>query len=536
MKHVKYIIYFFYFLLSANATAGLDVAFEADSKIDKLKTAIGKALGQGRSFALVIGISEYDNSTGNGFKSLQTAKGDVEKVKRFLIDSAGFEYVHVLTDDKVTRARIDTLMVDFFPGRLKQNDRFLLYWSGHGVARQLSSGRREGYLPLSNSRKDMFSSMVSMDDVRRWDNLLDAKQTLFILDACLSGLAGQQAKQDINSLTVEQLNRPSHHLFVAGTSDESTIAGDRWGGSIFTEALIRGGSGAADSGGSGIVSLSDLLTYVRRYVAIEKDRAAWSKSLTPQLRDLRASDGEFYFQTGGKSREQFTPSSSTAKPIDIKSSESDISAPNTPELQRWLEEDFANIFSNAKLQPDYNLIRRLIQSINTPDQRRTRSAKQEDNDIEAVGKKLIEKLNENEAVNITSYNKLVLITGETPTISEKEKVTEIISNIPGVRLVQNELSLRSDRVINSQINDSEIHRRIRLRLADTDISIPQSSISIVVRHGTVYLKGLVTQPEKETIVGVTRTTAGVEKVVVLFEMTTNKQLVEIYHHNTTLSK
>src|SRR5262249_57054597 len=127
------------------------------------------------------------------FRSLTTARADADKMARFLIKDAGFNTVYVLTEDKATKQRIDQLMIDYIPKVLGRSDRFVFYWSGHGFSRTIGT-RNSGFLPLSTSEPNEFASMVSMDDIARWDNYLPSEHALFILDACLSGLAGFQNK------------------------------------------------------------------------------------------------------------------------------------------------------------------------------------------------------------------------------------------------------------------------------------------------------------------------------------------------------
>jgi uncharacterized caspase-like protein len=128
--------------------------------------------------------------------------------------------------------------------------------------------------------------MVSMKDIQDWDELLEAKQALFLLDACFSGLAGHRSQAGDRDLQIDQLAKPAHHLVSAGTGDEQTIAGDRWGGSIFTDAILRAVRGEADAATSypqdGVVSLTELVGYLKTRVAFEASRSGWTKSITPQ--------------------------------------------------------------------------------------------------------------------------------------------------------------------------------------------------------------------------------------------------------------
>jgi putative tricarboxylic transport membrane protein len=132
-----------------------------------------------------------------------------------------------------------------------------------------------------------------MQDLERWDGYLDARQALFVLDACLSGLAGYQTKAPLNA-RLEQLSLRARHLITAGTKDEIVISGDKWGGSLFTDSFILGAKGEARSS-SGIVSLPLLLDFIQERVLKERQAVNWSKTLTPQLQSLQHGEGFFFF-------------------------------------------------------------------------------------------------------------------------------------------------------------------------------------------------------------------------------------------------
>ncbi len=247
-----------------------------------------------KSYALVVGISKY---TG-GYGRLPTEQDPI-RIREFLINEAGFDYVHVLTDEKATYARMRQLMVNVLPRLVDGDDRFFFYWSGHGTQRNNRRGGQDGFLPLAASARDDFASM---GDIGRWDNAINGRHVLFFLDVCLSGLAGTASMAERRQVELNDMVEPAHHLMTAGTSAEETIAGDRWGGSVFTHAFLRAARGAADTDSEdfpkdGVVSLFELIKHVRDYVPQEARNAGWDKSITPQLRDLGGSDGEFFFVT-----------------------------------------------------------------------------------------------------------------------------------------------------------------------------------------------------------------------------------------------
>ena len=255
----------------------------------------GQGLGSfSRSHALIVGISDFD-----AYTDLPTAN-DPLRMREYLIEDAGFDVVVTLTGKNVTKARIAELMVDEFPDSVAPDDRFLFYWSGHGVTRQRGDAAF-GFLPLADSRPDRNSSMIAMADLARWDQFLQARQVLYLLDSCFSGLAGVAPQSDLRRLNEGQLMGPSRHLLTAGTGDQETIAIDRLGGSVFTAAVLDGlRKGLADTengqySADGLVSVEELKLYVSSRVADEARISGWTNPITPQLREMRSSRGAFFF-------------------------------------------------------------------------------------------------------------------------------------------------------------------------------------------------------------------------------------------------
>jgi uncharacterized protein YjbI with pentapeptide repeats len=174
--------------------------------------------------------------------------------------------------------------------------------------------RKFGFLPLVNSKRNEYSTMVSMGDVARWDTFLSAQQALFVLDSCLSGLAGTQVK-GLRSNRLQQLSQSGHHLMTAGEAGENVIAGDKWTGSLFTDSFIMGAAGEAQSY-DGVISLWSLLDYIQRRVTIEREAVAWRNQLTPQINFLTAGPGAFFFIPAAfRSRDKAVP------PVEVQSSE-----------------------------------------------------------------------------------------------------------------------------------------------------------------------------------------------------------------------
>ena len=247
-----------------------------------------------KSYALVVGISNYND---NQFENLPTEK-DAIRIKDYLINQAGFDHVHLLTEGKVTRERVHELM-SAYQGVVSNNDRFLFYWSGHGVTE--SSNRKAGYLAVQNSTQNK-ATMISMINLRNWDNGLKARQTLYLLDACFSGIAASKPMNKNQERTIERISRPSRQVLTAGLENQRTIVVDDIGGGVFTRALLDGLNGHADTNKGMfekdyIVTARELEEYVRERVDHERLRVGWKEPITPVLYNFSHYAGDFFFVT-----------------------------------------------------------------------------------------------------------------------------------------------------------------------------------------------------------------------------------------------
>jgi uncharacterized protein len=244
----------------------------------------------GKSIAIVVGISHYSG----GYPTLSTASADADKMVRFLIDDAGFDVVYVVTEESATKQKIDQLMTDEIPHLVGRFDRFMFYWSGHGD-QMISGGRTFGFLPVASSKPLEFSSMISMEDIARWDRYLQSKQALFILDSCFGGLAGveQKARTPTDEI-LQQLSQSSHMLITAGTAGETVISSSAWRGSLFTDSFILGAKGEAHRSFD-VVTLYSLIAFIQERVAAEKIAVNYQNNLTPQVFKLQADNRMFFF-------------------------------------------------------------------------------------------------------------------------------------------------------------------------------------------------------------------------------------------------
>ena len=149
--------------------------------------------------------------------------------------------------------------------------------------------------------------------------------------------------------------------------------------------------------------------------------------------------------------------------------------------------------------------------------RRTVGAMTEDTAIEAKASSRIgDGLKGNIHVNITSYNGVVLLTGEVPDAKAKDQAGRIAQAVEKVRSVYNELTVGPVTPLSVRTNDSVTTSKVKARFVDGQKFNPVH-VKVVTENGVVYLMGLVRKQEATDATEITRTTSGVTKVVRLFE-------------------
>lgn len=156
--------------------------------------------------------------------------------------------------------------------------------------------------------------------------------------------------------------------------------------------------------------------------------------------------------------------------------------------------------------------------------RRTSGAQVEDEAIEFKGTLRVREIAGSGAhVNLTSYNRMVLITGEVPSADDVKKVEQAVSRLDNVRSVVNELAVAPASSLTTRSTDTVTTGRIKAAFIDTK-DLQANSIKVVTERGIVYLMGRVTARESKLAAEVVRGVPGVQKVVRVFESITEEEL------------
>jgi osmotically-inducible protein OsmY len=126
-------------------------------------------------------------------------------------------------------------------------------------------------------------------------------------------------------------------------------------------------------------------------------------------------------------------------------------------------------------------------------------------------------------VNVTSFNRKVLLTGEVRDDAMKRAVETEVRSVSNVESISNELEIAGSSSYTSRASDSLITSKVKLSIADKK-TVPATAVKVVTERGTVFLMGLVTQREGNIAADVAKGVAGVTRVVKVFEYISEEDL------------
>lgn len=154
--------------------------------------------------------------------------------------------------------------------------------------------------------------------------------------------------------------------------------------------------------------------------------------------------------------------------------------------------------------------------------RRTTGSFVEDQSIELKAKAELSKdpeLDKQAHLNVTSFNQVVLLSGETPTEAMRQRAQDIVSRIDKVRRVHNELLVAAPSSMMTRSSDTLITAKVKTSLFSIKgmEDFDPTRVKVVTENGTVFLMGLLSQAEAEATARAASGVSGVQRVVKLFE-------------------
>ncbi len=158
--------------------------------------------------------------------------------------------------------------------------------------------------------------------------------------------------------------------------------------------------------------------------------------------------------------------------------------------------------------------------------RRTTGAQVEDQGIELKASSRIKELASLGHVNATSYNRMLLLTGEIPDETHRTRVGEALAQLENVKSVVNELAVAGSSSATSRANDLQLGLKVKASFVDAK-DVFANAVKVVVERGNVYLMGRVSEREAARVSDLASRVPGVVKVVRVFELISEEELARI---------
>ena len=159
--------------------------------------------------------------------------------------------------------------------------------------------------------------------------------------------------------------------------------------------------------------------------------------------------------------------------------------------------------------------------------RRTSGAQLDDEGIELrAASRIRSELGTRVRASVTSYNRQVLLTGEVPNLQDKQLVEQVVSRVDNVASVVNELAVLNSPSLVERSSDTLLTGRVKAMLLDAR-DLQSNAIKVVTERGITYLMGRLTQREADRATEVVRATPGVQKVIRMFEIINQDELLRI---------
>ena len=216
-----------------------------------------KAAGVGERYAVLIGITKYQNASIN----LAFAAADAESMNKLLLDPeiGGYkpENVRLLVNEQATRKNIMSALGAWLAGRVKPEDSVIIFYSGHGA---LGANTDAYWVTYDADIDDLYSSALGNKEISGLIANLKAKRKLTLIDSCFSEATAKTYKALVPSDVFREFDGRGAVTMTASTGQEKSV--ELNGHGAFTYHLLDALSGKADVNANGVVELDEVWNYL----------------------------------------------------------------------------------------------------------------------------------------------------------------------------------------------------------------------------------------------------------------------------------
>lgn len=236
----------------------------------------------GQRFAVIIGIDKYQSAK---IPKLGYAQNDALLMHQTLISSAcGFSdaNVELLLGSNATMRNMKSAIGTRLARKVSSDDLVFIFFAGHGAPESDMTGKSpDGYtkylLPWDADSEDLYSTAIPFSDIAHFFERIEAKNIIFVTDACYSGASGGRSFLKDNKRAIrivadymEKVTTGSGHVIItASDANEPSLEIPSMNHGLFTKYFVEGLRGKADINGDNLVMLDELYNYVAKNVSYQ---------------------------------------------------------------------------------------------------------------------------------------------------------------------------------------------------------------------------------------------------------------------------
>jgi len=248
---------------------------DTDGASTKESIKVTRVKSRGKIWAAIIGINQYPHT-----RNLKYAVNDALEFKNYLEDYIGIpkENIFYLTDQNATKYKIESLLGTKLKRKASKDDTVFIFYAGHGAVEADpvdpdGDGFEKYLLPYDARLDDLYTTAISMNDVRIIFQRNRAQRLVFIADTCYSGASGgrsmltSKTRATLSDQFFERVSKGKGRVIISACSaNEVSKEDDRLKHGIFSYYLLEGLKGKSDINGDNIITVSELFSYLSRKV------------------------------------------------------------------------------------------------------------------------------------------------------------------------------------------------------------------------------------------------------------------------------
>ena len=236
---------------------------------------ITRVKARGDIWAIVIGINTYKNT-----RNLKYAVNDARAFKDYLKNYVGLpdEKIFYLANQDATKSKIESLLGTTIKRKASKDDTVIIFYAGHGAVEPDPSnldgdGFEKYLLPHDADLQDLYSTSISMNNIRTIFMRIRSDRLIFIADTCYSGASGgrtmmaTKTRANLSDKFYERISKGKGRVIISSCSaNEISKEDDGLQHGIFSYYMLEGLKGRADQDGDAIITVSELFSYISRKV------------------------------------------------------------------------------------------------------------------------------------------------------------------------------------------------------------------------------------------------------------------------------